>query len=227
MRRFFLTALTTLFIASQTITAQAEIIPLIVDSTQSTITISLNGNAADTSSVSGTGTLDVASPASPFGLAQLADLDLVLDDDLTLLIASGLFGATASTNAGDITVSLDVPGPAGVVSGGAFDQLGNSLSFGGDLLVQSLLADQTFALGDLDPATVDFTDVQISQSSSLVTIVTSFQVNDIIEGTPLGDIPFVADGVIVATGQVAAVPEPAAAILLLGVCAWFPTRRVR
>ena len=225
MRRFFLTAVTAVFVLSQTITTQADIIPLMVDSTQSSIAISLNGNTPDTSPVSGTGTLDVSSIIVPFGSAQLTDLDLVLDNGLSLNPGiAGVFGVT--TQPGDVIVSLDTPGPAGIVSGGTFDQLGNGLSLGGDVTAQTLLGPQVVDLSTLAPAASDFTNVQISQSGNIFTIAATFQINDTINAGGLL-IPFQADGVIFASGEVAAVPEPAAAILLLGVCLWLPTRRIR
>ena len=120
MKTVLFTALLSL-VAIFTSFAQAQNIPLIVDSAQSSFNVTLNGSSSS-SQLSGTTTIDIQSTNPPSGVVQITDLNVVVDDGLSFSLPLFL-GAT--TVPGGITLSLVTPGPAGSISGNSFDQLSN------------------------------------------------------------------------------------------------------
>ena len=100
--------------------AQAD---LAVDTSLSTTTFGVSG-ATSTSATSGTLCLQLAP-----GTAQITDLNLTLDDVFSLSIPN--VGVELQADPGSIQFQLINPGPAGNVSGGMFDQLGNIFTASG------------------------------------------------------------------------------------------------
>ena len=114
--------------------AQAQVIPLTVDSNQSSVDVSI-GISQDSSSLSGDLTLDVQSTGPPSGSAQITTADLVLDDSLSLV---PVFGVSSSTAPGDVVITLITPGAPGTIFGGSFNQFDNLLGVTGELNVSNL-----------------------------------------------------------------------------------------
>jgi len=178
--------------------AHAQVIPLTIDSTQSFVDISLNGSS-DTSSVSGSLTLDIQSSSPPSGNAQITAVNLVLDDSLSIV---PVLGTSASTAPGDIVISLMSPGTLGTISGGSFDQLGNLLEVSGDINVSILFGgNQTIDLSTVPLSPVDFNSLSVTQSGNVITVGGSLVVNEVVE-IGFFAFPFLVDANFVATGVV-------------------------
>ncbi len=182
--------------------AQAQVIPLTVDSSQSSVDITISGSTSS-SQLSGTATLDIQSTSPPSGNAQITDLDLVLDNGLSYSFFLGAFSATSSP--GDVTLSLVTPGAPGTISGNSFDQLGNLLAFSGDLDVSDFFGvaggSQTVDLSTIDLSLFDFDSVSVTQSGNAITVSQSLTFT---ESLDLGatSLPVVVQGTYVASGVV-------------------------
>ena len=138
---------------------QAQVVPLTIDPSQSSIEISIAG-VSSSSPVSGSATIELQAST-----AQVSDLNLVFDEALSYTLFSGF--ATAFTSPGDGSLSLLTPGPAGTVSGTSFTQTGNSLALGGNL---TIIDDFGFAggsrildLSEIEILPTDFNSVNVSQ----------------------------------------------------------------
>ena len=178
--------------------AQAQVIPLTIDSTQSSVDISLNGSL-DNSSLSGSITLDIQSSGPPSGNAQITAVNLVLDDSITLF---PIFGTSASTAPGDVVISLLTPGAPGTISGGSFDQLGNLLGLSGEFSVSILFGgNQTIDLSTITLSPEDFNSLSVTQSGNVITVNSSLAINDVVNVAGLA-LPFVVDATFVASGVV-------------------------
>ena len=182
--------------------AQAQSIPLTIDSTQSSVEVSIGG-ISNRSTLSGSATLDLESADPPAGNAQITDLNLVLDDSFSVDFAFGL--VTASTSPGDVTVSLVTAGDPGTISGGSFDQLANLLTLGGDLNVADPFGfaggNQTVDLSTIEVSPFDFSSVNVTQSGNVITVSSSFTINETAD-LGAGPVPIVVDVTYVATGVV-------------------------
>ena len=182
--------------------AQSQVIPLTVDSTQSSAVISVGG-AIGISRLSGDATIDLESTNPPSGSAQITELDLVLDDAVDVSFALGLLSGT--TSPGDVTISLETPGSPGTISGTSFDQLANSLTLGGDFVVTDLFGvaggSQTIDLSTFDLSPADFTSIDVEQSGNDITVTSSFLITETLN---LGAGPFglILQGTIIANGEV-------------------------
>ena len=133
--------------------AQAQVIPLTIDSTQSSVSITI-ADGVSSSQLSGDASLELQSFSSQADTAQISDLNLVLDDGLSFNLFGGFVRDFALP--GDVTtISLMSPGAAGSVTGNTFNQLANSLMLGGDLNVIDGFGfaggDQTFDLSGVHP----------------------------------------------------------------------------
>lgn len=177
--------------------AQAQIIPLTIDPTQSSVEISI-ADTPSSSQLSGDVTLDLQA-----GNAQITGLNLVLDDALNYSLFGGF--ATAMTSASDVTISLVTPGAPGALAGIAFTQLANSITLGGDLDVIDGIGfaggSQTFDLSGIAISPVDFNSVNVTQLGGLVTISNSVTITENFN-LGAGDIPITIDITYVATGIV-------------------------
>lgn len=178
--------------------AQAQVIPLTVDSNQSSVDVSI-GISQDSSSLSGDLTLDVQSTGPPSGSAQITTADLVLDDSLSLV---PVFGVSSSTAPGDVVITLITPGAPGTIFGGSFNQFDNLLGVTGELNVSNLFGpDQTIDLSTIALGPEDFNSLNVTQSGNIITVSSSLTINDTVDLGPFS-FPFVVDANFVATGVV-------------------------
>ena len=179
--------------------AQAQRLPMTIDSTQSSVNVSIAGSPSN-STLSGTATLDLELSDPPSGEAQIVALNLTLDESLN---ASLLF-VSASTSPGDVTFNLRTPGDPGTIAGTSFDQLANLITVDGDLEVSDPLGlaggNQTIDLSTLEISPVDFESVSVTQSGNIITITGSIAFNETLDlgGT---SVPVVVDGTFVASGD--------------------------
>ena len=195
---------------------------LIVDENLSTTTITIAGGS-DTSATGGTLDLIVNPGTSPFNTAQIFDLDLVLTEGINIQILGGAVTFTGAPDA--LTVNMVTPGAPGTVSGGLFDQLGNTIQPAGPLDVNDPLGlaggTRTIDLSSLGTPTIDFINVQISSVNDVVTIDTLYSFTDFVDGTQVNVI-----GRIVASGA-ARVPEPSSmAVIMVPAIAFWRRRSV-
>ena len=185
--------------------AQAQVIPLTIDSSQSSVEISIGGSPSR-STLSGNMTLDIQSTSPPSGNVQITELDFVVDESLNFSFLLGAF--TASTSPGDITISLVTPGAPGVVSANGFDQLENVFALGGDLnTFQLFVGNDTIDLSTQDIGPTDLSSVIVTQSGDVITVSASFTASETLDLA--GGVPLVIRGTYVATGVV-----PVAEVLL-------------
>ncbi len=185
---------------------------LVLDSNLSSATITI-ANVSQTSATSGTVLLATTPVSSPFSTAQIQDFDLVLDDGLNFVILGGL--VTLTSAGGELSIEMVTPGSAGTVTGGQFDQLGNTVAATGTLALSDPFnlagGSGPFELGSLGSQMVDFNDITISSVGEIVTIDAQYVFGDTISG-----IDVTVSGRIVASGSVA-VPEPST-MLIVGAC---------
>lgn len=203
----------------------ADAVDFVVDSTQSFTEVSIQGGAAQTSQTSGTGRLVLSPSSPPFGVAQISELNLIWDDNMTFSFLGG--AVTANTVGGDVMTDMITPGPAGTVVGGQFDQFGNLMGLSGNVEILDpfglIGGDQNFDLSTLAPGTVDFVGISLVRVGDTVTLDVDYEINQILDvsGNPVTlDIV----GTLVASGSV---PEPGATLILLGSSVAFLTRRRR
>ena len=146
-------------------------IDLVVDQSQSSAMFEVVG-ITDSSSVSGSGAIELTPIAPPFSTGQLTELDLTLADGIDISFIGGLVSIEAAP--GSVMISLTIPGPAGAVTAGQFDQLGNLVEMEGivEIFDPFNLAggSATFNLADFGPINVDFTGVQLNVSGQDLTV---------------------------------------------------------
>ena len=209
MKTFFLTSVLTLCVTLTSL-AQAQTIPLTVDSAQSSVAISI-ADFSGSSQLSGGASLDLESSNPPSGIAQITDLNLVLDNGLNFGFALVVSGSTLP---GDVTISMVTPGSPGTISSNSFGQLGNSLELGGQLTVLDPFGvaggNQAIDLSAITISPLDFTSIDVTQSGNVITISSAFTINESATLANGGDLPVIIDGTFVASGEV---PTP---VVLLG-----------
>ena len=182
---------------------QAQTIELTIDPAQSSIDLSINGSSSD-SPLSGVATLELQSSGPPSGTAQLTEFNLVADDGLNFTLFRFLFASvTASSDPGDVTISMATPGAAGTIAGDSFTQLSNMFEFGGDLNVSDPLGlaggSQTVDLAEIGTVELDLDSVSVTQSGDTITISSTFSLDQNLEfGTNM--VPVIVEGTFVATG---------------------------
>lgn len=181
-----------------TAVATAQPIELIVDSSQSSISISVLGNS-DTSSVTGTGAIELVPTNEPFSTAQLTELDLVLADGFSI---SFLVFVSISAEPGEVTLNLLSPGAAGSVNGSnQFDQLQNEAMLTGDVDLNDPLGlvggSATFNLADAGANQFDILGAQLNVNGDELTVSASFEVAvEVSDGVNVS-----ANGSVVLTGM--------------------------
>jgi hypothetical protein len=155
-----------------------------VDSTQSSVNVTFFAETAagggqsdsgvDSSALSGTLFTSLGSLESPFGTAQIQQLDLLLMDSLSYNILPGLGGiAVNSTSGVDTVIFLSTAGAAGNVAGGTFDQLGNVLTNQGSFTVNGAGFNNAAFPYDTNNDQ-DFLAYQISRVGDIVTLTGEF-----------------------------------------------------
>ena len=143
------------------------------------------GQSSDSSSVSGTAILDLVPGTSPFTGAHVTSLDLTLDEALKFSLA---FGAVrANSAAGDLMISMTSPGPAAIVSGGMFDQLGNTFAASGTVNTNVQGSIDLLTLG---PLAGNLENFSLSQVGDQITIETPIS---IVQDTVIENVPFVGN----------------------------------
>lgn len=180
---------------------QAQVISLTFDPAQSSADVSIAGDTS-TSSLSGTGEIDIQNLGPPSGNAQITQLDVALDDGLDFSIGIGIFSVSASSEPGDVTFTLVTPGAPGMLSGSSFDQLGNEVVIDGVIDVSDPFGlaggDQTIDLSTLAGSAFDSTGINVSQSGDVITVSGTFAITQMLDG--LGavdvDVTYVATGVV-------------------------------
>jgi hypothetical protein len=123
---------------------RADILHFGIDESQSSVTVTIVGNAptgtdsdVSVSAMSGELSADIGVFGSPFGTAQVQILNLVLLDEIEFSLSFPVIGGVSivsDPNNAEL-ISLTSFGPAGNVSGGSFDQLGNVLATQGSFIV--------------------------------------------------------------------------------------------
>lgn len=181
--------------------AQAQVIPLTIDSTQSSVSITI-ADASSSSQLSGDASLELQSFSSQPDTAQISDLNLVLDDMLSFNLFGGF--ADAFTLPGNVTtISLMSPGEAGSVTGNTFNQLANSLMLDGDLEIMDRFGfaggDQTFDLSGVPISPVDFNNVDIARLGNVITVSSSVTIDDTVN-FGVSDLPLIIEMNLVASG---------------------------
>ena len=183
----------------------ADEIDLTVDPAQSSVQMSIGGDS-DTSTISGTGRIDLIPPGLPINSAQLTALDLVLDDGISLSFLGGFVSATVTP--GDGTLTLVAPGPAGTVRYPEFqfDQFNNEAAFGGTLDVFDPLGlaggTRSVDMSTLDNSFFDLIGVQMTVVGDQLTVEADFSLE--IEVQP--GLILTATGSVVSTGTLPPVP---------------------
>ena len=191
-------------VAQAQLIPQAEPISLSIDSTQSSVGFSVGGSSS-TSQVSGDANIDLQFTGAPAGDAQITDLNLVLDEGISVSFALGLL--TGATSPGDVSLSLVTPGSPGTISGTStsFNQLANSLMLGGDLNIIDAFGvaggSQTIDLSAIELAPADFNSVEVTQVGDVITVSGSFSLNETLN-LPVGPTPLIVSGTFVASGEV-------------------------
>lgn len=199
VKKFLLTIGFTLagFLASF---AEAQVITLTIDSTQSSADVFLAGSSSS-STLSGTITLDLEVSDPPSGSVQVTDLDLVLDDALNFNI---LIFVGASTSPGGVNISMVTPGAPGTIADGSFDQLSSLLMFEGGIDVQDPFGlaggNQTVDLSTIELDPFDFNAINVTRSGDVITISNSATISETLDlggtGIPIEvDVTYVATGV--------------------------------
>lgn len=179
--------------------ATAQDIPLTIDSSQSTVEIAVSG-ASDSSSLSGSASIELVPSSEPFSTAQVKTLNLVLDDGFTLTIFGGLI--TASSEPGSTSLEMTMAGDPGTVNGlNEFDQFMNEAEFAGVVSVVDPLnlagGSRDIDLSTYEPAGFDMLGIQLSVDGNTLTVSA-----DIALMVPLDDnITLDVTGVLVSTGE--------------------------
>lgn len=142
-------------------------IDLVVDQSQSMATATALG-ASDTSSITGTGVIDLSPASEPFGTAQVTDLDLSLADGF--FIDTGLVDVIVEPD-GAMVFFTEV-GAAGMVdANNQFDQTGNVFGISGMALVDLLVgADQMVDLSTVKPVVFNIVGAQLTVDGDMLTV---------------------------------------------------------
>ena len=168
---------------------------LVVDSSLSNATIAV-GAVSDTTTTSGNLNLQVSPGTNPFSTAQITDLDLTLDDGLSL----GFGLASLNTDPASVFIELLSAGPAGNIVGGVFDQQGNVLAVSGQANLidpfEIVGGSMSIDLATLDTTSVDFNNVLISEAGGIVTVDASYMITGVTNGFDVS-----INGRVVASGQ--------------------------
>ncbi|MEM9410406.1 MAG: dockerin type I domain-containing protein [Planctomycetota bacterium] len=173
-------------------------INLTIDQSQSSVSFSVLG-VSDSSSVTGSGTIEFDSATPPFSAAQFTSLDLTLADgfDITILIF-----VSVEADPNSIMISLAQPGSPGLINGdNQFDQTGNLVSMAGTVDINDPLnlagGSMTFDLAQAGLIPFDFNQVQVQVDGSDLTITSNLSLELDANG-----IAVTVSGAIVATGSV-------------------------
>lgn len=177
----------------------ADTISLTVDQSQSTVTFEILGSV-ETSSVTGTGTIEINPGSEPFETAQVTELNLTIADGFEFNLFFGAVTITSDPN--DAMVNLDVPGPAGMVNASnQFDQLMNLVSLVGLVELDDPFGfaggSAVFDLADAGQTPFDALGAQLSVSGDTLSV--QLPINLSIDATP--DFSVVATASVVLNGE--------------------------
>lgn len=201
-----------------------------VDSTQSNVNVTFSASGGgqsdsgvDSSPLSGTLFTSLGSLESPFGTAQIQQLNLLLTESLSYNVLPGLGGITVNTTPDvDTVIFLSTAGAAGNVASGAFNQLGNVLTNQGSFTVNGAgFNNDAFPFNTTNNQ--DFSAYQLSRVGDIVTLTGDFDFNwDFTEGQFSGNVRWQGNFV-----AVSVVPEPTSFALIssLSGLALFVRRR--
>ena len=204
-----------LSICNSQISSANDGVGLIIDPGQSSITFSAAGSS-DSSSVSGTGEIDLGSFVVPFGTAQLTDFEGVLDDGFDISILGGL--VSVSAEAANVIISMQTPGPAGTVDAASntFSQFGNFATSTGTIEVFDPLGlaggSRTIDLATNGPAPFDIQDAQLSLNGNMLTMALDLLL--VFEVAPGVDATI--DGSLIFAGEVPVAVAPTAVTVFRG-----------
>ena len=155
-----------------------QTVDLTINQNQSSVSFSVLGSS-DTSSITGSCSVEFDSAVPPFSSAQITELELSLADgfDITVLIFVSVEAAPDS-----IMISLQQPGPAGNIDGNnQFSQLGNLVSTTGMVDLNDPLnlagGSMTFDLADSGLVPVYFNNVEVQIDGSDLTISAALVLN--------------------------------------------------
>lgn len=147
----------------------SELVTLVVDpgtfpspsSASVLVDAGLLGDDTVTSSISGTLTLDLLPSAVNPSTAQIADLDLQIDDEVDFEVGGFfLFPTVAVTaEAGEIKLNLVEPGQPGTIDRDQFSQFDNLVGLEGEIVAS--IEPEPFDLSEQEPTVFDFEDVNI------------------------------------------------------------------
>ena len=177
-------------------------IDLVVNQSQSSAQFTINGES-DSSSVSGTGVINLTPANEPFSSARLTSLELTLADGFEISFALGFVTISSAPNS--VMISLTNPGPAGTVNGSnQFDQINNFISMNGIVEIADPLGlaggSAIIDLADVGLVGVDFNGVELSVTGLDLTVSAELVLNLDANGTPVDVV-----GNVVATGVL---PDP-------------------
>ena len=229
MGKLFTKIATMCLMAGAAAPAWADVVNFSVDSSQSSASIEILDSGVQSTPTTGSLILNLDSLTEPFGVAQITDLNLVLQNQLDFSLLGGL--VSLSTRPNDTTLSLLLPGDGGTVTGGQFDQLNNIMVISGIADVSDPLGllgaagDSEFDLSTLGQTLVDYTNVGLVKSGDQYTLTADFSLDQTVEFNGV-DVDISITGTVVANGF-AAVPEPGSALALgaLGLVAAGTYRR--
>ena len=159
--------------------------PLTTSSLTVTFSAGLFGSSTDSSTVSGTATVDLIPGTTPFTTAQVTGLDLMLDDALSFRLLGGIVKANVA--AGELMISMLQPGPTAIVNRGIFDQPGNTFVAQGTVQTN---VQGNIELSTLGPQVVDLENFSLSQVHNQITIEVPIE---IVQDTVIENLPFFGD----------------------------------
>lgn len=144
-----------------------QAIDLVVVQSQSMATASALGTS-DTSSITGTGAIELSPAQEPFGTAKVCELDLSLADGF--LLDTGLVDVIVEPD-GAMVFFTEVGRPGTVDAGNQFDQLGNVFGISGMAFIDLLVGpDETVDLSTVKPVVFNIVDAQLTVDGSTLTI---------------------------------------------------------
>ena len=155
-----------------------QAIDLTVSQSQSSLTIGVLG-ASDTSSLIGSGSIELSPPSEPFGDAQITSLSLTATDGFSINV---LIFVNISSDPGSAMVEMLAPGPPGPVDvDDQFSQLGNLVQFVGVIDVNDPLGlaggSMTVDLSTTPPALVDLQNIQLSVDGDILSVSSSIDIS--------------------------------------------------
>lgn len=150
----------------------ADTVELVVDQSQSSVEFEVVG-AVETSSLTGTGSIELSPGSKPFGQVQMTALDLNVADGFEFSLFLGL--VTISTDPNESMLFLATPGPAATVNAdNQFDQLANLIALTGMVNISDPLnlagGSMVFDLGSAGPAPFDLIGGQLSVAGETLTV---------------------------------------------------------